>query len=231
MELLLSLACSTGWNTDLRTQMSKQHVVTQGECVSSIAYVYGFLPDTIWNHPDNARLKEDRKVGHLLYPGDVVHIPDRELRYEDCATDASHRFVRKGVPEKLEIVLLDRDDQPRANLQYVLTIDGVSHEGVTDASGSLRHPIPPNAREGRLLLLAEIEEEYPLNLGHLDPVTKISGIQARLANLGFDCGPADGNFGPRTKAALALFQRANDLEPTGEPDAGTTNCLVQRYGS
>lgn len=211
--------------------MPQQHLVRQGECLSSIAYQYGFAPDTIWNHPDNAGLKEKRADRHLLYPDDVVQIPDKEERQASCATDARHRFVRKGVPEMLQIVLLDRDDQPRASLAYVLTIDGTSWEGVTDSDGCLKQSILPNARQGSLLLHAEIEEEYVLQLGYLDPHTETSGIQARLANLGFDCGPIDGEFGPRTNSALAQFQRANDLRPTGEADAETINCLVQRYGS
>ena len=99
--------------------------------------VWVFCPTRSGITPDNAQLKNDRKTAHLLFPDDVLLIPDRDLRYENCATGARHRFVQKGIPEKLEIVLLDRDYQPRASLRYILTLDGVSREGVTDAGGRL----------------------------------------------------------------------------------------------
>ena len=41
-------------------------------------------------------------------------------------------------------------------------------------------------------------------------------IQQTLNFLGFDAGPADGVFGPRTLAAIYYWQRASDLETTGQ---------------
>lgn len=42
-------------------------------------------------------------------------------------------------------------------------------------------------------------------------------IQRRLLALGFDPGPVDGAWGPRTRSALKSFQRARALEPDGDP--------------
>ena len=40
-------------------------------------------------------------------------------------------------------------------------------------------------------------------------------VQQGLAALGFDAGPADGLFGPRTRSAIGEWQQAKGLEPTG----------------
>jgi hypothetical protein len=42
----------------------------------------------------------------------------------------------------------------------------------------------------------------------------VKEVQARLNELGFECGPADGKFGPKTEQALKAFQAAN------QPEAG-----------
>ena len=41
-------------------------------------------------------------------------------------------------------------------------------------------------------------------------------IQAALADAGFDPGPADGQFGPRTHRAIQAWQHANGYSPTGD---------------
>lgn len=43
----------------------------------------------------------------------------------------------------------------------------------------------------------------------------IAGLQGHLAAFGFDPGPVDGVYGPRTAAAVAAFQRSKGLEPDG----------------
>ncbi|MBZ4421008.1 peptidoglycan-binding protein [Myxococcus sp. RHSTA-1-4] len=43
----------------------------------------------------------------------------------------------------------------------------------------------------------------------------VADLQRRLAAAGFNPGPIDGDFGPRTKAAVVAFQRAKGLEPDG----------------
>lgn len=45
--------------------------------------------------------------------------------------------------------------------------------------------------------------------------TLVEEIQRRLSDLGFDPGKIDGIFGPKTRAALVAFQKANDLQPDG----------------
>jgi len=46
--------------------------------------------------------------------------------------------------------------------------------------------------------------------------------QRALQDLGYSPGPIDGTIGPKTRAALARYQGAENLPVTGELDAETT---------
>src|SRR2546423_13153193 len=146
--------------------MPTQYNVKQGDCVSSIASDHGFFPDTIWNHADNAELKRKRKDPNVLMTGDVLTIPDKEIKEASKPTEQEHKFRKKGVPEKLRLVIRNEDDQPRANLKYTLIIDGASFQGVTGGDGSIQQNIPPDAEEAQLTLReGDHETIYVLPLG------------------------------------------------------------------
>ena len=205
-----------------------EYTVRQGDCIESIAQEYGHFWQTLWEDPNNAEIRNKRQDPNVLFQGDTVFIPEKMVKEESGATEQKHRFRRKGVPSMLRLHLLT-DDQPRANELYTLEIDGRIFSGTTDAEGRLEHPIPPNAKKGRLVLSAS-NEEYPLHLGHIDPIDEISGLQDRLNNLGFDCGNEDGNLGHKTKTALEMFQSKYDLSITGNPDKATRDKLREIFG-
>lgn len=209
--------------------MDTYHTVEQGECLLTIARENGFFWQTLWDHPQNAQLKRERQNPNVLLPGDLLYIPEKQEKAFDRVTEKRHKFKVKGAPAKLRLQLM-HFGKPRANLRYVLIIDGQSFSGATNGEGRLEHVIPPGARSGKLVL-GQGKEEYRLNLGHLDPVEKLTGLQARLNNLGYQCGEVDGVFGPRTQAALRQFQEENSSPATGEPDAATRRKLVEAHGS
>ena len=217
--------------------MAQDYIVADGECLSSIAFENGFFWQTLWNHPANAALKTLRKNPNVLMTGDVVHIPDLTVKQEPGATETRHKFMLKGVPEFLRLKLLDSKHQPRANLDYVIVIDGNSRRGQTDGTGELKESIPPNAKSGKLILGQPMpgkpnvpRQVINLQLGNLDPVTEVTGLKARLANLGFYKGPLDGNLDAATQAAISRFQTKQQLPVTGQPDAATQAQLQQSHG-
>jgi hypothetical protein len=203
--------------------------VQPGDCLESIAYEHGFFWETLWNHPDNASLKQSRQAPNILLAGDQVAVPPLRPKNEAGATETRHRFKRKGVPSKLEMVLKDKD-KPRAGVPYVLEVEGQSFSGQTDAQGVLRQRIPPDARTGRLIVGRDRREIYPLQLGQLDPVSEISGVQARLANLGFYAGAVDGQMNPATAQALKAFQAKHNLPVNGQLNEATGQQLKQAHG-
>lgn len=207
------------------------YIVAQGECLASIAYENGLRLETIANHPANRELQRARKDPHILLPGDRVTIPPVQVKQMAVGTDQVHKFRLTPMSEIFQMRLLDVTDQPRANVRYRLVIEGKIYSGITDHDGELQHPIPPNARRGRLILgRGKDREEIDLHLGELDPKDTITGAQARLNNLGLDSGPVDGILGPLTRKAITRFQKANRLEPTGELDDVTIQHLESKHG-
>ena len=204
----------------------RNHVVTNGECFTSIAHRYGFFWKTLWDHPENEKLKEKRKDAFTLSPGDVVHIPDVEPVEYTCATGKTHEFRRKGVPARLRVQLFDFTGEPRADEAYELEVDGkkIAEGQKTDGEGWVDHPIPPDALQGKLRLV-EDDEVYHLLLGHLRPIEEVIGIKMRLLNLGFFDGKLNDEIDDALVSALIEFQVGNGLEPTGEIDGPTRNAI------
>jgi len=203
------------------------YVVAQGESIPSIAKDRGFFWRTLWNHPENAALRQKRNDPNILYAGDVVFLPDLRVKQEPGATEARHRFARKGEPVPFRLRLLFMDE-PRANEDYVLEIDGRLIQGTTDADGRLEVRVPGNVDGGKLILKGG-QEVYPVRIGHLDPIDEVSGVQQRLNNLGFACGSVDGQAGEPMQAALREFQAKYELEVTGEADKATRRKLQELH--
>ena len=205
------------------------HKVEVGDCLSSIADKFGFFWETLWDDPNNAELRARRSDPNVLMPGDSVFVPDKREKTEPGETGEVHVFQLQGVPAILRIQFVDEDGNPRANVPYTIVVDGkpVSDGGAqTDAKGMVICGIPPQARQGTLTLGAgESKEEYPLDLGHLNPVTTVSGVKRRLYNLGFYEGGIDETWDDAAKLSLTAFQSAYGLDPTGVLDDGVRDLL------
>jgi hypothetical protein len=204
------------------------YVVQAGDCMESIAVGTGYFWKTLWNLPENSDLKEKRDP-NLLLPGDRVTIPPIRTADLPRPVEARHKFKKLGVPSHFQIRFLDDKQKPRADLKYILTIDGVSTKGALDANGSLKVPIPPNASQGNIQLQTDPDPEiHQLNFGHLDPIDSPTGVRGRLINLGYPCAP-DGDWDPDLAAALRDFQTAQDLDPSGNFDDQTKQALEKVY--
>jgi N-acetylmuramoyl-L-alanine amidase len=204
--------------------------IGQGEASESLAAKHGHFWPTIWDHQRNAKLKEERKDAHTLFPGDEVFIPDLRRKESDGATEKRHKFRRKGMPSFLRVVVR-RGKKPRAGEPYRLTVDNETREGMTGRKGKIEEWIDPLAKKG-LLVVGEGDEatEYRLLLRHLDPVTQPSGVNARLHNLGYLRSHQTHQITPATKAALERFQGDHGLTADGELTDETRQKLVEAHG-
>jgi hypothetical protein len=212
----------------------------QGDCLSSIALTSGFDPKTVWEHGDNAELRERRINPNALLPGDSLFVPELEEKDEPAPTDKLTTFKLSVGPIRLR-VRLTKHTKPRAEEAYVLELfsspepgdpgTGDSKlEGQTDGDGWIDHPIPITAKSATLSL-REGKELHELRIGHLDPHDEATGAQGRLRGLGFYFGKLDGEIGQKTRAAIRRFQKANSLTVNGELDDATASKLRDLYGS
>ena len=194
--------------------------VAQGECICSIAKATGHFWEVLWNHSTNAELKRRRRDPNVLLPGDAVFLPHKRPKEESGNTDAHHKFRRRGEPGILRLVVKEMDE-PRANQPYILKVGGQEWRGVTDPAGRIERPIPSQARKATLIVgEGEDQAEYELNLGRLDPIETVSGVKARLSNLGYDVGAVNGVIGQKTIAAIGKFCRDHGIKPPPDGQIG-----------
>ncbi|WP_437876229.1 peptidoglycan-binding domain-containing protein [Sorangium sp. So ce513] len=200
--------------------------VRRGDCIASIAADHG-VDDwrTLWDHPDNAELRARRRSPHLLLLGDRVTVPEQGRARLAVSAGQSHRFVARVPSVRLRLTLQDRRGRPLASRRFELRVAGSIRTGTTDGSGRLDEPVPATARRADLRVFLDGDRvlTMPLAIGYLDPDDSESGVRQRLRNLGYLRGRAPEEDG--IEGALREFQRDNGLEPTGEADAPTLDCL------
>ena len=216
------------------------HTVEQGECLSSIAAAYGMVDwRTIYDHARNADFRKKRPDPNVIYPGDQLFIPAPELKEESGGTEAKHRFSVKATGTLFRLRLQDETWEPMADVKWKLEVAGQAYEGTTGGDGLIEKNIPATAKRALLTIWphqnadpkgpAAVGYQRSFRLGSLDPVEYATGVQARLNNLGIDCGPVDGKIGPRTRAAIRAFQEWVGLESTGQADDATRTKLREAH--
>src|SRR5262249_25285586 len=137
------------------------------------------------------------------------------------------KFVRK-----LRLVMLNDGDKPLANLPYKLVVGEVTIEGKTDGDGVLEQELPAKVTEATLNIGGVVHELF---LGGLNPMKDtsdggVSGVQARLLNLGYAPGEVDGRLTTQTTDAIIGFQRDHKMEMTGEIDDKLIDALAKAHG-
>src|SRR5215212_7465445 len=148
---------------------------------------------------------------------------------------ATYRFVLQSRGTPVQLILRDEFGSPLAQRRYQLEAGIQRYEGVTGADGLVSQKFAEKVPTA--LLTVYLDDEDPddtltmkLQIGDLPPIEQISGVQARLNNLGYDCGEVNGQINDATKAALRAFQQSIDLaNPSGELDDKTRAELARLY--
>lgn len=222
--------------------MARTHVIQPGECADSVAIANGMLPDTVWQHRDNAELRRRRGDPNILAPGDRLVLPSPRVKQVERPVDARHRFLRKGVPSKFRLQIYDAAGEPRAGIGFVIEWSGGRVVGETDGDGVLEIWLPSHARTGTLEL-ADDPTRYRLHFGGLRPLPPADelpeagaplhgddmlGVRQRLHNLGF-LRDVDERDPAVLRFALDQFQIRFGLADTGVLDAATRDALERLH--
>jgi hypothetical protein len=207
------------------------HVVKQGETLMAIAAKSGLESwKAIHDAPENAELTKVRPDPGVLRAGDRWFVPSRELKHKPAAVDDKHPFTIKRPKGYVRIAVRDADGAPLAGT-YLLSAGGKSASGAIPADGLLKLTVPVDTTSGSLVVTFAdgTTETWNLRIGHLDPLAEISGVQARLNNLGFVCGEPTGTVNDATTHAVKAFQARVGLEPTGTIDDALREKLAAYY--
>jgi hypothetical protein len=215
--------------------MTLRHVVAQGEDLSRIAAKYGFRDyQIVYQHPDNAGLRRIRPNPNVIFPGDVVVIPDKVRHELAVSTTKRHRFVVSTPKKRLRLRFLNAHGQPIANADAALDLSGYPppSKRKTNAQGIAEWDVAIAASYGAATISGHT---FSLALSHLNPVADapdggLSGAQCRLSNLGYYHGTATSKLDPATLIALWLFQHDHDLPKTGELTSATLERLTKEHG-
>ncbi len=210
--------------------MAQNYKVQAGDHTSSLAAQFGFANfQTIWDDPHNEALRKKRTDPHVLNPGDVIYIPDKEPKSVERPTGKLHVFEVQRQNLLLKLIVRDFDDQPVANTDCVLVIDDATYNLTTDAHGRIEKEIQRTA-QGGTLKIPSLEYEFPVKIGYLDPVDEETGWRARLINLGYHLAPQDTSDKLLLQYAIEEFQCDYKLKVTGVLDAGTRSKLKEVHG-
>lgn len=193
--------------------------------MSSLAARYGFAGwEDLHHDPDNAELRGKRPNPNVLLPGDEVIVPERRTtKALSVGVEQRHKFMVKLPKVKLRLFLRNSKDEPYVDKRFVVTVGGTKIERKTTGEGLVEVEVPAAAEHARLEVWFTEDPNDPdpnidreLALGHLDPVDAISGMQARLHNLGYPC-VVSGEADPDTLAAARSFRAKVGLPEVDEP--------------
>ncbi len=217
--------------------MPTTHTVAQGETLTRIARQYNYSSwEALYNHPDNAEFRNLRKNPHVIATGDTIVIPDIDPKKMGASTTKTHIFCLRREKEVYRVKVANKKGKAWIGKRVVVQIAGQSVDTTIGEDGVIEVPLPGgNETSGSLDVYMIPDADKPthrfeLELGGLDPVDTLKGVQSRCNLLGFDCGVADGIMGSKTRAGVKAFQAAHGLDVDGVPGPLTKAKLEDVYG-
>ena len=219
----------------------RAYVIRQGDYLGQLAQRYGFDAEEIWNHRKNKPLQDAGRLPGVLHPGDALYIPDTKPKWMPITVGQANTFV-VDRPRLIPLTLRfkTRDGGALAGAACVfrgLDTGKAPPPDKTDGNGNLELRI--STRQGPFVVLFPASGyRFIVHVGHLDPVSELSGVRKRLENMGYGMSPilaagvrhgyhaADVSLG---EAMVRAFQDSQGLAP-GSLNEDTREALKRAHG-
>jgi N-acetylmuramoyl-L-alanine amidase len=160
------------------------YVVRRGDFLLKLAYQFGFDADTVWNDEKNAQLRQLRPDPNILYPSDILYIPDQTYKQpvmQDLTAGTTNTFVTDPPTVLVSFTFSDSNCALQAfTVPELPQLTGLS----TGADGSVSFSVPVTI-DAFTLEFTDLGLTVPCGLGYFDPINTLSGIFQRLQNLGY----------------------------------------------
>ncbi len=167
------------------------YVICQGNYLLSLAHQFGFDADTVWNDAKNAQLRQLRPNPNILYPSDVLYIPDQNVppAMQSLVPGTTNTFVSSPPMVTVTQQFVGNDATAYASKAYtVQELDSLS--GLTTDGNGIATFQAPVTLDTATITFTDTGETWALHLGHIDPIDTLSGIFQRLQHLHYIAGSA-----------------------------------------
>ncbi len=198
------------------------YVIRQGDYLLSLARQFGFDADTVWNDPANADLRKLRPDPNILWPTDVLQIPDPNAppATKSLVAGTTNAFVSDVPTVSITVTFTDAS---LASQAFAIQELPDLTPPPTDASGKLTFSAPVTLQTATIVF-TDAGQTFKLNIGHLDPIGTLSGVFQRLQNLGYiDADVRSDSINVDcVRMALRAFNAAAPSDPpASSPDSST----------
>jgi hypothetical protein len=195
------------------------YVIRQGDYLAKLASKFGFDADAVWTDDKNTALKELRKDPNILFPGDVLYIPDAT---NDVATPTS---LKTGTSNDFTsspptVPITHKFLNPCFASQPYIVHELPDLTGLTTDGGGTATFSVPVTLETITLVFTATGQTFVYDIGALDPIQTASGVFQRLQSLGF-IDPSV-TFNPGDPSQLGLVKSAVRAFLAGPPSSGAT---------
>ena len=202
-----------------------KYIVKEGDTLIGISKAFGFYDyKTIYNDPSNTQFKNKRPDPHIIYTGDEITIPEKGSKTVNIQVGNKAKFKIANQKQILRLRFSDFGEPIKKEpFSLIIKSDGLEdfiiENKKTDDTGMIEELIPtsyinPHGQTVAHVIIKGII--HRINIGSLDPISTISGIQQRLKNGGYTLNDEKGVFGQDTYYAIRAFQEMNGLEVTGK---------------
>ncbi len=161
-------------------------MIRQGDYLASLAHQFSFDANAVRSDPKNATFRQLRPDPNILYPTDILYIPDQNgsPTMKTLATGTTNTFVSDAPSVTVTHQFAGVGGSTYACAAYTVQELEQLTVLVTDENGVATFKVPVTL-DTATVVFTKTGESCPLSIGALDPIDTLSGIFARLQNLGY----------------------------------------------